>query len=212
MVGWNPCAFVFVHIPKCAGTSIEEALIPIVSDRNGFSDCSEEVRCKFWLPGNKGLQHQKLWQYEQYFELSDHFKFAFVRNPWDRAISQINYLRSKTGEAVFSGKTLKENIKIYCTSSRNIWWHDLGARQADYLKNNQGNLCMDFIGRFESLSTDFQKICMTMGIKPVPNLPHIFNSRQTRHYSTFYDGESAAWIGERFAEDIDLFGYHFESL
>ena len=121
MIGWKPLPFIFVHIPKCAGTSIEKALIPIVSDHKDFKDFSEDERSRFWLPGNKGLQHRRLRGYEQYFKLDDFFKFAFVRNPWDRAISQIEYLRSTARATIFAQQTFKECIRIYCSATKNIW-------------------------------------------------------------------------------------------
>jgi Sulfotransferase family len=212
MIGWTPKPFIFVHIPKCAGTSIEKALIPIVSDHKDFKDFSEDERSHFWLPGNKGLQHRKLKRYEQHFKLDDYFKFAFVRNPWDRAISQIEYLRSKTGGSLFPSDNFKEHIRVYCNTKKNIWGHDLGACQLDYLKNIAGEMRIDFIGRFESLSVDFKKVCELIGIVDIPSLPHIFKSKRTQHYTYYYDDESARWIKERFAKDVDFFDYKFEEI
>jgi Sulfotransferase family len=132
MVAWRPNPFIFVHIPKCAGTSIEKAFIPIIIGQKDFGNLSEAQRSKYWLPGKKGLQHSKLKKYANIFDLSKFFKFAIVRNPWDRAVSQIQYLRSKTGESVFSGRSFKENLRIYCSSRITVWGHDLGACQVDY--------------------------------------------------------------------------------
>lgn len=210
MVGWKPKPFIFVHIPKCAGTSIEKAFIPVVSNHNDFRDLSEAERDKHWLPGRAGKQHAKLRWYHRRFSLGAYFKFAFVRNPWDRAISQIDYLRAKTGKRLFSGTDFRANLKIYCTARNIVWGHDLGAAQVDYLRDLQGDLCMDFIGRFESLAEDFARICSLLGLDQAPTLPHIFSSNRTQHYSAFYDEESAGWIRERFSKDVDFFGYEFE--
>jgi hypothetical protein len=210
MIGWKPKPFIFVHIPKCAGTSIESALIPIMSNHKSFKDFSEEERSQFWLPGNKGLQHRKLRRYEQTFMLDEYFIFGFVRNPWDRAISQIRYLRSVTGKSFFHGDDFKEHVRIYCNTKKNVWGHDLGACQLDYFKDLSGEVRVDFVGRFESLSNDFRMVCRMLGIVNVPNLPHIFNSKQSRHYAAYYDDESAGWIRNRFAKDVKYFGYKFE--
>jgi hypothetical protein len=210
MIGWKPKPFIFVHIPKCAGTSIEEAFIPIVTGHKRMQSLSEEQRSKFWLPGRKGLQHRKIRGYEQHFRLSHYFKFAFVRNPWDRAISQIDYLRTKAKATIFSNRDFKERLKAYCTTKKNIWGHDLNVCQLDYLKDNSGKVKIDFVGRFESLEKDFKEVCSIIGIEPILNLPHIFNSKRTTHYSEYYDEESAEWIQRRFEMDIDAFGYSFE--
>jgi len=212
MIGWNPKPFIFVHIPKNAGTSVEKALIPFISRHQDFKDFSEQERSKFWLPSNKGHQHRKLRRYEQHFKLNKYFKFVFVRNPWDRAISQIEYLRTKVGAAIFARNTFKERLLKYCSTNKNIGGHDLGACQLDYMLDDSGKVAVDYVGRFESLDEDFNKICFAIGIDVPPPLPHIFHSNRKLHYSEYYDEESADWIRERFERDIDYFGYRYERL
>lgn len=209
MIGWKPTPFIFVHIPKCAGTSVEEAFIPILTERRAFVELSEMERSRFWLPGRKGLQHSKLKRYGQHFNLKNFLKFSFVRNPWDRAVSQIGYLNS-LGAEIFAGKDFKEQLRAYCAETRFLWGHHLGACQVDYLLDGSGRMRMDFIGRFESLEADFQTVCLNLGLDPIPKLPHVFNSGRSAHYSTYYDEESAEWISRRYARDIDRFGYKFE--
>jgi len=212
VIAWKPSPFIFVHIPRCGGTSIESALIPAVTGYKGFNGLSEEVRSRFWLPGKQQLQHSKLRRFERHFKLNEYFKFTFVRNPWDRAVSQIEYLRSAARSPLFSGSSFKENLKIYCNTKRKIWAHDLGACQLDYLRNHVGELDLDFVGKFESLLNDYRKICTVIGIETIPDLPHVLNTKRTGHYSSYYDAESAGWIKKRFAKDIDFFGYKFENL
>ena len=210
MIGRSPRPFIFVHIPKCAGASIEKVLIPIVSHSNDLKDLSEKERNKFWLPGRKRLQHRKLRRYELHFNLDEYFKFAFVRNPWDRAISQIEYLRTKMRAPIFAQKTFKERIQVFGSINGNFWGHDLGACQLDYLLDTSGKMAVDFIGRFESLETDFKQICTAIGINHPPDLPHVNNSKRNLHYSEYYDEESSDWIRKRFAKDIDFFDFKFE--
>ena len=208
MISPTPSPFIFVHIPKCAGTSIEQAFIPIVTPHQSFKELPEEARSRFWLPGREMLQHSKLRRYGRSFPLELHFKFAIVRNPWDRAISQIEYLRAK-GVPMFRPGEMKAQINRYCETEKWFLGHDLGACQVDYLQWPEGVMAMDFIGRFENLLPDFATICGRIGIDPVPALPHVFNSRRGRHYREYYDAESRAWIAERFARDIDHFQYEF---
>lgn len=210
MIGWKPSPFIFVHIPKCAGTSVETSLLPTVTGHTSFKQLSEDERSRFWLPGRRGLQHSKIRRYARFFPVNEYFRFAFVRNPWDRAISQISYLRSRAGEWTFPGITFKEQIRHYCRSSRNIWGHDLGACQCDYLIDGSGKVAIDFVGRFENLVNDFNSICHAVGYGEPPQLPHVFNSNRSDHYSTYYDDESADWIRTRFQRDLEFFGYRFE--
>ena len=64
--------FIFTHIPKTGGTSITRALNPNAGIKN------------------KPLKEMPLKDKE------DYFKFTFVRNPWDRAVSMF-FFRQKRG-------------------------------------------------------------------------------------------------------------------
>jgi len=209
MIGWKPKPFIFVHIPKCAGTSIEKVLIPIISNYTDFKDFSEAELSKYWLPGNRGLQHSRLRRYERQYDIKAFFTFSIVRNPWDRAVSQIKYLKAKTGNSVFEGNDFKKHIALYCQSKQNIWGHDLGLCQVDYLVDLKGNLAVNFIGRFEFLQIDFLSICKQLGLANSIALPHIFNSKRSKHYSEFYDQETEEMLRHRFMKDITLFDYQF---
>jgi hypothetical protein len=212
MIGWTPKPFIFVHIPKCAGTSIEQALLPTVTQRQTFRELTDEDRHRYWLPGTESLQHRKLRAYISNFRINEYFKFSFVRNPWDRAVSQIHYLASTARARLFRGKTFKEQIKAYCNAKTVLWGHDLSANQVDYLTGSSGMVEMDYIGKFESLEADFDIVCRKIGIQPKPSLSHVFNSRRELHYSACYDAESAELIGQRFFKDINFFGYRFERM
>ena len=66
-----------------------------------------------------------------------YFKFAFVRNPWDRAISQIEYLRAQ-GVPMFQSGEMKTWLNRYCETEKWFLGHDLGACQVDYLQWPEG--------------------------------------------------------------------------
>jgi len=94
MIGWHP-PFIFVHIPKCAGSSVERALTPLVTGGRPYRNLNKIERDKYWLPGQSRLQHAKLKDYAQHFPLQDYYRFALVRNPWDRAVSQVRFIEQK---------------------------------------------------------------------------------------------------------------------
>jgi hypothetical protein len=212
MISLKPIPFIFVHIPRCGGTSIEQALIPqVVPGKVSFGDLSDVERCMYCLPNHiSSSQHSKIRRYARQFALNDFFKFAMVRNPWDRIISQVSYLRDVANAAVFREKSLKEQIWYCCNSRKSIWGHDLGASQVDYLTGPDGTIEIDFVGRFETLVGDFQRACKMLGLAEAPALPHVSKSQRREHYSKHFDPESAKWVAARFARDIEYFGYKFE--
>ena len=61
--------FIFIHINKCGGTSIDKV----------FS--------------GKFRGHKKAFDYKKLNpkEFENYFKFTFVRNPWDRVVSFYHY-------------------------------------------------------------------------------------------------------------------------
>jgi hypothetical protein len=209
MIACQPAPFIFVHIPKCGGTSIERALMPAATGRHSFADLSPTQAHRHCLPGSPGWQHAKLGDYEAQFKLNNFFKFAIVRNPWERAVSQIEFLQPRSAR-LFLGMTFKENLFIYCHSQCIVQAHDLGASQLDYLLDRSGKMRVDYLGRFESLLADFHTICSRLGLSPAPALPHSNNAKRRIHYSAYYDEESVEWIRRRFAKDINYFGYRFE--
>jgi len=100
--------------------------------------------------------------------------------------------------------------------------------QYDFLHADDGRLLVDFVGRFESLQDDFNKVCAHLGLKDA-ELPHRNPSRKAsrnrkrrirnalyrngenhkRAYVDFYDGQTHEYVAEMYRRDLDAFGYRF---
>ena len=87
---------IFIHIPKCGGTSIEDAL---------FKPRNERTIKDLWSGPNKyqtgGLQHLMASHIieEVGGDLFDeYFKFSFVRNPWEKMVSQFTFTIAKRND------------------------------------------------------------------------------------------------------------------
>jgi hypothetical protein len=156
-----------------------------------------------------------------------YFSFAFVRNPWNRMVSMYRYLGFGTR---CDFKTfVKERFE------RDLWsdmfW--FVRPQCDFIHDQDGNRIVDFVGRFETLQEDFNRVCGRLGWPETP-LPHVNPSdelysrggRVTRNmrrlharlrrprkklpWRDYYDEEARARVAEWYREDIETFEYEFE--
>ena len=194
--------FLFVHIPKTAGNSIQSVLREYSEDQIVALRSEQDGIERFGLrnPNYKIRKHSTLAEYrmalgdEQFRSL---YKFACVRNPWDRMVSY--YFRPTQQVSELDRKEFRKVISK-------------ALSVADYLRLDKGDgdpfANVDYIIRFESLADDFRVVCTTLGIA-APLLPQ-YNRSNREHYSKYYNDELRELVRERFAPEIERFGYTFD--
>lgn len=226
---------IFVHIPKNAGQSIEHVFLNLLG-------LTWETRAPLLLRyndrpelGPPRLAHLKAGEYVRYHYLTremfdDYFTFAFVRNPWSRMVSLYHYLGygGRSDFNTFLSGAFKNSI-----FHEQYWF--VGPQSA-FICGPGGELLVDFVGRFERLQDDFDRVCGHIGL-PETQLPHVNESRgpdpvvrvdigaagssylycsganavpRREDYRDYYDRASIDLVAELYAKDIALFGYDFE--
>ena len=79
--------------------------------------------------------------------------------------------------------------------------------QLDYVSDADGNVIVDYIGKFENLAEDTAKVFKQLGIEGA-SLPHK-NISNHENYRSYYTDDTRDIVAERYARDIEYFGYEF---
>jgi hypothetical protein len=225
---------IFVHIPKNAGQSIEHVFVNLLG-------LNWETRAPLLLRPNDQpelgpprLAHMKADEYVRFNYLpqemfDDYFKFTFVRNPWSRLVSIYKFMGydKKIDFRLFLLGMFKKYI-----FERHNWF--VGP-QSDFVYSKEGELLVDYIGRFEDLQNGFDFVCNQIGI-PKTKLPHVNESESNnfmpdltddqrdmgldeitgtrtspdyQNYQEYYDKDTIDCVAQLYRKDIMLFGYEF---
>ncbi len=183
---------IFIHIPKCAGTSIGHALYPDAS-----------------------VGHRPVKWYQDRFpdEYSHYFTYSFTRNPWDRLASAWFYLKNRTGNkrdggwADFLGQY--DDFNVFVTEwlcSENVSKQLHFAPQYLYLVDKFGAVSLDYVGKIENIQADFQSVAQHLKSNAI--LPKL-NQSKNKDYRTLYNDRSVERVAEIYKRDIQLFDYCF---
>ncbi len=179
--------YVFIHINKTGGTSIEKAL--------GISQDHSTALEKYQQLGAKAWRRK--------------FVFSIVRNPWDKVVSHYHY-RVKTNQTGLGDKTIPfREWVLRCYRDQDPQYYDqprMFMPQWHWLVDEQDQLLVEFVGKLETLNEDFSSICARLSIDA--SLGHVKPSSRS-HYQAYYDSETQGLIAERFARDIEAFSYQF---
>lgn len=139
---------------------------------------------------------------------SSYYKFSFVRNPWDRAVSQFASMAGRQDLRDFIGMEKEASFKTYLsliTKRPHVQWEP----QVSFLHDSTGELLVDYVGRFETFAASVFHVLEAIGVE-AKTIPHTQKS-QRGEYATYYDDESRELIAGIYKQDIEAFGYSFES-
>lgn len=225
---------IFVHIPKCAGQSVEKIFLDAVG-------LSWATRAPLLLRHNDRpelgpprLAHLTAGDYVAHKYVSpqqfaNYFKFAIVRNPWDRMVSLYKYL------GFYRCANFKQFVMKYLTQQlwKDQYW--FVRPQCEFIYDQRGECLVDYVGRFELLSEAMSYVGRQVGLQSVSvpqvnkssrkfHRPHsglgdlgrylviryIKRAKMPRDYRNYYDAESISQVAELYKRDIETLGYEFD--
>lgn len=193
----------FVHIPKNAGTSVS-LFFNFKRDIKHLND--------LWIEKSINLTHLTAKEMCEIVDLDEFYKFAFIRNPWDRMVSLFFYYKErpfgffgrKDMPLDFVGflSMIEKDYGLITEKKPNhaMCCHFLG--QYDFIKDQK----IDFIGRYENLNHDMKILAEKYAIHG--DLPKVNQTTHVR-YAAYYDSKSSDIVRSIYKNDVVTFGYHF---
>lgn len=188
---------VFIHIPKCAGSSINQELNLKSLGFSGHSPAS----C-----------HSEF--------LANYFSFTFIRNPYDRIASAYKYFRK-----LKEGHRWYKRNKIISDAASKMSFIEFVNHVKDFQKlmtREEGSFesgihfqpfyyfldePVEYIGRFENIQHDYFNIMSRLSL-PLKTLPKT-NSTNNSNYRQLYIEESKNTVYNIYKEDIEKHNYEF---
>ena len=204
---------IFVEVPKTGTSSIRAVIGSPPRPHLDICQIRMELRTHWTRHGNiqpvlaalYGLLPRGTRSRIGEARFQSYYKFGFVRNPWDRAVSL--YLR-REGLRMRDRMTFDEFIAWMRYSSSTCINSVPHTNQLDWFVDPSGELLVDTIGRFENLAADWASIARKIGATEA--LPGRNRNRlRDRHYTEYYSDTSRELVRARFRVDIERFGYEF---
>lgn len=213
--------FIFIAIPKSASQYIRKIIRPYLGSK-------DQETCKLFdniqskqYPNLKGVGHKSAQQIKK--EVGEkiwnsYFKFAFIRDPYERIISIFSFKKRKEIDELKEKK--KENT-INAIYNQNpftkTFYHTriqsfFKKTQSYWIFDDNNNLMIDFIGSMNNLHNDLRFIFKKVGLPEYIEKPIINKSIQIDNYNKYYNNTLISLIHNDFSIDLKNFKeYNFLS-
>ncbi|MGF1489030.1 MAG: sulfotransferase family 2 domain-containing protein [Prochloraceae cyanobacterium] len=226
--------FIFFANPKTATTAIEKALKNI-DETNTIAEKLIAIEQKYPFLKTQNLIHIRPQYLQEAIDPEiwhSYYKFVFVRNPWDWVLSQYNQNFCKIGSNKYKLGLVLHNLflqphpnidmrreRYFLKRDFDLHWNfqkrrrgikeEKNSFQYQFVRDSNGNKLVDYIGRYENLKADLERVFNKVGLEhiklPVANKSH----GKSLSYRDYYREDTKALVADKYREDIALFGYEF---
>ena len=204
---------IFMWVPKTAGYSIYRVL-----DRYGAQKLPDHSLIERYFE-NRGIVtfgHISVRHLREAGHINDEYwqsawKFAFVRNPYGRAVSLFKYLKRIQ---------LLPNIttfRVFCAYLQDGAFEPVGLQndaglsmmnpQTAWLLNDDGELLPDYISKVKDAEKGYKKIVRELKLTGAPaELPRE-NASPDASVASYYDAETRGIVAETYRSDFETFDF-----
>lgn len=205
----------FVHVPKAAGTSVEEYFRQL----RGLDEVDIPALGIFKNPHasnlERGNQHCSLEMYEKFYfggpVPEDWRLFTVVRNPYARFWSEWKYRRLPPPSRFPFSSLLSVPMLIRFSEKPIRQLKDLNSHmrvQNSYLKGQSRDRLR--VLRFESIREDFSQMCRDWDL-PDTGLPRANQSEKRKPPSAAHVALGNDFVRRAYAEDFDALSYDIDA-
>ncbi len=206
----NNKSFLFIEVPKTGTTSILKTLGKGY-DRTRVSPIKK-------LFGVVGKSKRHLTAHEIKESIPHEFEtmptLAFIRNPWARMVSEYTWRCNRVG--VFRNMTFEDfikGVKAHSFNKRFRRCQDSRRHlipQVRFIKDLNGKLIVNYVGKQETLQDDLNRFCDNIG-RPRVTIPNK-NRTNHKHYSFYYTEETIEIVRQFYYDDIIIGQYEYENI
>ena len=200
--------YIFVAIPKTGTHSVRQALRQHLAD-DDLEQVGLFVNRRFPFTDLAAIRHghlslQQVRPCLEQGEFESYFKFAFVRNPFDRFVSYCAFMSRESGQFAVDPTGFMRHVLFEMRPDQHI----LFQPQHLLLTDAAGGLLSDYVGRVEEMQASYDHVCGKLGFQSTA-LGRV-NSSQRGDYRQYYDDELIAGVSDYYHRDLELFGYSFD--
>lgn len=206
--------FIFIHVPKAAGTSLNAALSMhdafFPTPKRDLSTRRQRAESLGLPPATAQLgEHASVTQFVAALgqeSFGTYYSFGFVRNPWDVAVSWFHYRLINPQVAGHAEAAAAATFQVYvrrCLTRPDA--HQWVGLQHPYLVDEAGQVGVSFVGRYEALESDFARVAALLKIDTL-QLDR-FNQSYHPTWPELYTRETFTIVRSLVAIDAGLFGY-----
>ncbi len=217
--------FVFIHIPKAAGTTVTRTLSQLTRYRDqeiGGTPMGEATQ-KYYMTRFGIRKHSRaetamnVMGQEVY---TNYFSFAFVRNPYTRLASAYYFLKSWVGLPQEYRSQLDQYPDFESFLRSDLWTSLSPGRGPDaifqpqvnwiFSRANEPQPLVDFVGKTERLAVDFKIILERIGFNSDMQDESRSNSSPRYALPIKWDLEVVRRIQREYIRDFEAFDYSLE--
>jgi hypothetical protein len=192
---WREANVIFVHVPKAAGTSVSMVLY------------------------GRHLGHIKARDMQRYIgsDFQKLFKFAYLRNPWDRLYSTYHFVKQGGTSVVPVTNAKQYQVPEFSTFERFVyeWLADKDLMKLDYvfmpqssfILDNDNKLIVDYIGYFERFNEGIAEINQKLGRDL--KIPVVNEVKKAVGYRDAYNSQLRNFVGDLYKQDVEIGNYDF---